>query len=450
MTIQKWMGLCFLSFVASACGDYLDIKPDKRLVVPSTLKDLQAILDNYSVMNMESTPSLGVVASDDYYLTYNDWQTANLNDRNTYAWEKDVFEATDNRPTDWFIPYRMINYANIALEGLDKIVPNNSELAAWNGIKGSALFFRAWGHYQLAQLFCKDYDAATATQDAGLILRRESDVEATLSRSSVQDSYDFFLHDLQEAAKLLPIQVFTTARPSRVAVYALLARIYLQMRNYGLALAYADDALALQTDLLDYSSLDTSLAYPIEQFNKEVIFQATMNYKGVLSAAKLRVDSLLYASYDDADLRKAVYFWDNKGVLTFKGSYDGSLRLFSGLSTSEVYLIKAECEARLGNEVEGRETLGRLLRLRYRDGQVPLSEEPLLRQVLNERRKELILRGLRWSDLRRLNKEEPYQKTLIRQLDNRQRVLLPNSNLYTFPFPDIVISLNGVEQNPRD
>ncbi|WP_134090156.1 RagB/SusD family nutrient uptake outer membrane protein [Olivibacter sp. XZL3] len=450
MTIQKWMGLCFLSFVASACGDYLDIKPDKRLVVPSTLKDLQAILDNYSVMNMESTPSLGVVASDDYYLTYNDWQTANLNDRNTYAWEKDVFEATDNRPTDWFIPYRMINYANIALEGLDKIAPNNSELAAWTAIKGSALFFRAWGHYQLAQLFCKDYDAATAAQDAGLILRRESDVEATLNRSSVQDSYDFFLHDLQEAADLLPVRGVTPARPSKTAVYALLARIYLQMRNYGLSLAYAENALALRGDLLDYNTLDTSLAYPIEQFNAEVIFQASMNYKGVLSSAKLRVDSLLYASYDDADLRKTAYFWDNKGVLTFKGSYDGALRLFSGLSTSEVYLIKAECEARLNKEMEARHTLQKLLLMRYRRGQIPSLVEPLLTQILNERRKELVLRGLRWSDLRRLNKEEPYQKTLLRQLDNRQLVLLPNSNRYIFPFPDIVVSLNGVEQNPRD
>jgi len=68
--------------------------------------------------------------------------------------------------------------------------------------------------------------------------------------------------------------------------------------------------------------------------------------------------------------------------------------------------------------------------------------------ILVERRKELAFRGLRWSDLRRLNKEG-WGIMLNRNLNGVPYTLPPNSELYTLPIPPDVIQLSGIMQNPR-
>ena len=77
-------------------------------------------------------------------------------------------------------------------------------------------------------------------------------------------------------------------------------------------------------------------------------------------------------------------------------------------------------------------------------------EMEALRIVLQERRKELLMRGIRWSDLRRLNLNEATSKKLIRILNNQQYELNPNSPNYVLPIQDNVIQLSGIEQNPRN
>src|SRR5690606_38670464 len=77
--------------------------------------------------------------------------------------------------------------------------------------------------------------------------------------------------------------------------------------------------------------------------------------------------------------------------------------------------------------------------------------EHLLRIILEERRKELVRRGIRWSDLRRLNRDNRFRKSIIRRLilDGEERifVLEPNSENYTYKIPREVIQITGMEQN---
>jgi hypothetical protein len=68
--------------------------------------------------------------------------------------------------------------------------------------------------------------------------------------------------------------------------------------------------------------------------------------------------------------------------------------------------------------------------------------------VLSERRKELPFRGVRWSDLRRLNKESA-NITLIRKINGAVDTLAPNSKLYALPIPPDVLLLSGISNNPR-
>ena len=97
--------------------------------------------------------------------------------------------------------------------------------------------------------------------------------------------------------------------------------------------------------------------------------------------------------------------------------------------------------------------LNTLLRKRW-DGQfVPLqasNSSQALEKILVERRKELCFKALRWGDLRRLNQEADYQVTVKRVLNGQTYILTPNSSKYTYPIPDDIIKLTGIEQNERE
>jgi len=68
--------------------------------------------------------------------------------------------------------------------------------------------------------------------------------------------------------------------------------------------------------------------------------------------------------------------------------------------------------------------------------------------ILIERRKELLMRGLRWADLKRSNKEGA-NKTLIRIINGHPVTLPPNDNRYAQPLPNEIILLTGMPQNSR-
>lgn len=454
MKTVKIILLLISVIVFDSCEGFLDVKPNKRTVVPQTLKDLQALLDNTSVMNQSATPSLGEISAGDFWVSLEDWRSCPVEERNTYTWQRDIFEITNNAPADWFSPYQQITYSNVALEQVSAISPTINEVESWNNVKGSALFFRAWAHFHLAQLFCKQYSTNTADVDIGIPLRLTADINTKIFRSTVQKTYQQIIDDLDEAVDLLPMYPLIKTRPSKVAAMALLARVYLQMEDYPNALRYASLTLEETTaQLMDFTSVRHDADYPFEQFNQEVIFHNRLLNRSILSQSVLRVDSILYTSYDAADLRKVLYFDKMENGVAFRGSYDGSSRLFSGISINEIYFIKIEAAARIGSDEESKKYLGDLLTKRYRGNEMPdyvgFEKDVYLQTILRERRKELLLRGLRWSDLRRLNRHNLFSKDLIRGV-GVDTVLLPaNSKRYVFPIPEIVVTLNGVEQNAR-
>lgn len=118
------------------------------------------------------------------------------------------------------------------------------------------------------------------------------------------------------------------------------------------------------------------------------------------------------------------------------------------------YLIKAECEARLGKEDEALKTLNKFLVTRWETGKfVPFTDikgEQLLRLILEEREKQLLFRsGIRWSDLRRLNRDSRFAKALNRKIGDKTYELPPNDLRYTFLLPYDVVEMSGLKQNPR-
>ena len=434
-----------------SCKKFLDAKPDATLATPSSLQDLQALLDYYDGMNSQF-PGGGGIFSDNYYLTDDDWAGIYSQDeRDYYIWQKD-----DNNISDWQAPYSSVYTSNLVLETLPDISIEPSEKTLSENIKGAALFFRASYFYEIAQLFAKGYDPATAATDLGIPLRLSTDFTEKSTRATVKETYDQIISDFKESVPLLPATSSIKSRPSKAAAYGSLARTYLAMEDYENADAYADSCLQLYNTLMDYNSLDSTSETPIPRFNGEVIFQALSLSVDPLAPYTCKIDSNLYRSYDVNDLRKVICFSDNgDGTFGFKGDYDGGSEnyghLFTGIVTDEQYLIKAECEARLGKIQSSLTSLNALLVKRYRVGAfIPVAvtdSTQLLSIILDERRKELLFRGTRLTDLKRLNLDPRFAITLERILNGTVYQLPPNDNRYVAQLPVIVTDF-GVEQNP--
>ncbi|MEO8885536.1 MAG: RagB/SusD family nutrient uptake outer membrane protein, partial [Mucilaginibacter sp.] len=253
--------------LATGCRkDWLDAKPNKALVIPQTLADYQALLDNPS-MNTNQ-PSMSMVGDGDYGITDANYTALGYPpEKGAYTWAatEDFYGGQANY--EWISAYARILQTNIVLDGLS---------GQNNNVTASALFFRSYNYYELAQQYCKAYDAATAGSDLGLPLRLSANVNLNVSRSTLQATYEQLTGDVLKALPLLPVKPLFPTRPSKPAAYGLLARIYLSQENYGQALLYADSCLQLQNGLMDFNTLSLTAATPIAYFNQEVIFHSQL------------------------------------------------------------------------------------------------------------------------------------------------------------------------------
>lgn len=443
--------------------EFLEKKPNSSLVVPKSLNDLQALLDNTNVMNF--TGGLAQLASDDYYVSDANFQAVSVaTQRNSYIWAKDIY-AGELAIRDWNDLYKQIFYTNAVLDELKRSYPNPNSQA--NYLKGWALFARAYAFYDLIRNFCKAYDPLTADTDLGIPLRLSANIDYLAPRASLQQSINQILADLNECESLLPSERPATNlnRPSKIALYAFLARINLDMRNYSQAQHYANLSLSLYSTLIDYKTVSKTATIPFTTVNDELIYYSTsvVSYAEFLSSSNIffgRVRPDVLQLYSANDLRLSIYFArlaDNSYYK--KRGYNGSSNYaFTGLATDELYLIKAECLARTGKTQEALDVLNSLLIKRWDASATnpalqfqavsAISADDALKKILLERRKELIWRALRWQDLKRLNKEGA-SIVLNRMVAGTNYSLPPNDPRYVFPIPEDEISLSGIEQNIR-
>lgn len=461
---MKTLILTLIIIVAlSSCkkqDDWLDKKSSKSDVVPSTLDDYQALLDNTDIMN-SYYPSLGLIGADNYIISDASWNgISSISVKNMYVWASDIYEGiTTGSIWEWSQPYQVVAYSNIVVEGIEKMNISDGNRSQWNSIKGSALFFRAFAFYNLAQLFCKPFDAQTADSDLGIPIRLQSDINVKSTRSTIKQTYDQIINDLLIAEALLPEIPLHKTRPSATAVQSLLAKTYLLMGNYQNALTYAEMALNGHNTLIDYNTLNTSSTYSLPNFktgNPEVIFYSTaQSYSVVMSRATQIVASDLYNSYTEGDLRKKVLYRGTIPNISFTGHQNGNNNVFAGLATNELLLIKSECFIRLGKLDSGLEALKELLTKRWNKNTpytLPQTsnEEEALKLILSERRKELpFTSNTRWEDLRRFNKDSRFAIPLTKSVNGKIYILPPKDPRYVYPIPPIEILKSNIEQNIR-
>ncbi|CAM4423124.1 SusD family protein [Pedobacter westerhofensis] len=453
--------LMILWIGSSSCEKYLDIKRTNTQSPISNANDLQLLLDN-GLMNAGS-PSDMNLSMDDFYVDSSAYFSDNVSgeDRDFYGWSGTAIRSSAG--LQWQNTYNVIYNANLIVEYAEKFIKDGqSNTQLLNEERGAGLFYRAWGHWQIAQLFAKPFSSANANTELGIPLKLNSDINDKVSRGTLQQTYNQIVNDLKEAISLLPIKVTISSRPSKVAGYGMLARVLQSMEDYEQALSNANSALQIYNQLLDFNTLDTLSVAPFAIYNNEVIFHnittnSSLLEPGTDSDPIAQINPELTAMYSSNDLRKKLFLKRNTNAsksYRFSGNYNESASsfLFNGLAVDELYLIRAESYARNGNISSAMADLNILLRTRWASGKyidmTATSAEDALTKILVERRKELLMRGLRWTDLRRLNKDPRFATTLRRTLAGSIFTLPPNDSRYVLLIPNTVIQF-GTVQNSR-
>lgn len=445
-----------LLLLVSACRKkLLNELPDSTVVIPSTLDDCYSFLDNENIM--DRSPALGELSADDYFFTDAYFARRSILEQNTYLWARDIYSGTRDI-YDWNTPYQQILHCNIVLQILAQLSPLERP-DDYRTAKATALFKRSFAFFNIAQLFAPPFDSTSAASQPGIPLKLTQDIYEPIVRSTLSQTYNQIINDLQLAAALSVNKVPGTIRnrPCQASVYAMLSRVFISIGKYPQAQLYSDSCLLLYDSLLNYNSdiLDGNMPFKVD--NRENLYTAKIpssQYQCIQPLiGSAYIDSLLYHSYANIDLRKSVFFNTTQGLPRRRNFYDGtSATLYTGLATDEVYLNYAECLARSGNKTTAMKILNKLLACRIADTAfIPLQAENAqiaLNLILTERRKELVMRGIRWSDIRRLNREG-YTITPKRYINNQLYSLLPNSKLYTLPIPTEVIQMSGIAQNER-
>ena len=437
--------------MSSCSKDWLEEKQDIKLIVPTTLNDLSLLMNSNQFL-YDGRGAMEV-SCDDLEVTLEQYNSlSNDFERKLLTWTVDIFPKLGNSTTleEWELPYAQIQSCNIALKALQKISRTTSNGELYDRIKGTALYYRSKAFLNLAMTFCKYYDEATADTDLGVPLKLDEEINEPIFRSNLKQTYQRITEDLNLAAALLPQNAISVTHITNAGAYGLLARTYLFMNNYAKAYEASENSLKSYSVLDDYNTFNAADSRPFLAKSKEVhiMIESTVPYSTAVGLSSSIPDEL-YNLYGDDDLRKILYFRNKSGKNVWRGSPLGNN--LGSTATNEVFLIKAECAARLGNKVKAMEVLNTLLVKRYKAGTFsPLkvnSDQEALDLILRERRKELLKRGLRFQDLKRLNKEPRYATILRRIVGDNVYTLAPNDKRYIFPIPQYIIDYNGIEQN---
>lgn len=417
-----------------ACNGFLDEKPSKTIDTPETLEALESLLDNSSSLNLN--PALPLMMGGDYYsddagiLGLQPWE------QNLHLWKAAPFQL-DDMIYDFRDSYNQIQIANVVLENLETI---EGDPIRKNAIQGAALFYRAQAYYSLSTLFLEGPNLEGSGLEFQIPVRNTTSMELQSEYTGLQEIKQLIKEDLDGAEASLPEQVDYPFRPSKRAAKAIKARVLLSWEEYDQALEVAGELVDGGLPLMNFQEMDGSASYPFELFNQEVIWQSRIaGYTFMYYPNAFQAHPDLLDLYEENDLRRSFLFDDRSdGYVFFRGSYDGSISLFGGIASDEIYLIYAECLARSGDLDQAAEVLNTLRVNRYEsdfEGVEFENEETAIRTILEERRKELVFRGLRWADLRRINKDERFKVTLSRSYEGIEYELSPDSEQYVLPLP---------------
>ena len=460
----------------ASCKKVLDINPEFQLDKEelNSIEDYEFALTG-AYRAFLSTNYYGASnATSNAFVCLPDMLSDNLNESSESLGNERVFSrwayAEDENQIEntWIAGYRIITRANIVENNVDQFAGDHQ--GAVNRVKAQVLAIRALAHFDLLRYWAENYDRNSTKP--GVPYMTKFDYEQKPSRGTVKETYDHIIQDLMTAKTLMGNMDHaintsgSRAYIDAIAVNAMLARIYLYSNQL-------DSAIIYSTLVINSRPLAPRLVFPdiwTDASTAEVAWSCVFEtgegtpggnvYFPVAPAgsgrAEYRPNPTLVNSYDQAnDIRYPSYFQVIAGRLVLSkylakeaqlGKPDGVVN-FKAFRTGEMYLIRAEANARKGAATEAA-ALADLNTLRDAriDGYTPvvLSGAALTSAIELERRKELICEGHRFFDLKRTTH-------VINRTDcSSFCTLSANNRAWNWPIPKPEIDANPaiLPQNP--
>lgn len=267
---NRYIAAFLILFAMGSCSDLIDIEPQDSLtedLVFSTLDGLEGSVLGIYERGRNPYESNNVST----------WKIAgtDLVEAGSNLADQPIVQAINNynfqlNPQNegvtqlWNSRYIGLNRANVILKNLDlvEIDENNPELTARrNKLKGIALYFRAYFHYDLVQR----WDNIVLVTDAPDV------VEYDVVQSPSAEVYAQVEEDLLEAIELLPetAQAAGNGSVSKGVARHLLSKVYLNMQEWAKAAAMA--GAVINDPSYSLEPLDVIFSEN-NQENREIIF----------------------------------------------------------------------------------------------------------------------------------------------------------------------------------
>jgi len=365
---------------------------------------------NYAVAMSDMITDISQAdASSGHFVTINSW----------------TFDEYSTELLDmWETGYKVLDWCTRGINGGAALIANGNLTASdkeeVTACVSQMYSLRAMSSFVLVNYFGLPYRAGTANDALGIVVLTTQPINAfqNVSRSTVGETYTQILADIVQAKaymnELSDKSTITQYNFNEAAIFAMEARVKLNMQDYAGAKSAAQDAITLRN-----SGDETPESY-VTMWSKTAITNEDIFTIVKSSADNLSANSLntLYNSYGGTLTAFTTGLINSTDIRI--GLTDGSRGLkFDGIASSadvsnvpvfrksEMYLILAESNLRIStpNIADAKDAL---LYTAKRDtvtyktvADLPSGQSALLTLVANERVRELFQEGHRWYDLRR-------------------------------------------------
>jgi tetratricopeptide (TPR) repeat protein len=399
--------------------------------------------------------------------------------------------------------YNIIGQCNFLLDKIESIEIWNlevEELDKLDQLRGEAYFARALCYSELIKLFCKTYEGdEDAKNELGVVLVTKYNGKEPIVRSSLYDSYQLVLSDLDNAARYLQLEkdynpstdgvLYSSPYFNEYVVYSLRSRVALYMKDYEDAILYSSKVIdsgyySLSSASNIYTSGQTYYQYMwSHDLSTESIWQVgfTVNsYGSALGTIFFNYDFRSFKPdyvpakwvldlYVNGDNRYGAFFgeyqtghthgltwpllikyWGNEEFLALNILQTSQPKVFR---LAEQYLIRAEAYANLPKPDFNKASadISTLRESRFTSsGTISVNEKNAMDIIEEERVRELYMEGFRLMDLKRWHKgfeRKPQSQTL----ENGNHLIIEKDNpLFVWPIPQHELESPGADIEPNE
>lgn len=442
--IWNWMAAGALFIGVTSCESILDLEPAQSLSNEVALADdtgvKQTLIGAYDRMAQSGILGGDIYMNADLYAGVDDLEWVGTYESYKEIYNRDILVNNAAVQDLWETAYEVTNTCNNVLNALDVV-----DAADRDRVEGEALALRAWCLFELTRMFGHQYEAASASTDLAVPIVLEPTLaigeNSEMVRNTVEECYNQVIADLEAAQEKLPEK--NDEFINTYVASALLARVYLQKEDYENARDAADRVIGSN----DFELLaDVAEAYGQDEATDEDVFSveiSTLDGTNDLNEyyalndfggrSDVEILDAFFALYDPADARSLLFVVD--GDIRYTSKFNNEFGNISAIRIAEMYLIRAECNQRLGTAV-GADPVDDYNMVHTRAG-LPEAVSVALDDILLERRLELAFEGFRVHDIKRtkgmigtMNYDDPKMIYPIPQIEIEKNPLLVQNEGY--------------------